>query len=119
MLCLVKLNYRQVLRPSEEDDLVKFLGKHSKPLVFDRHFYSLDWDRHNLQVNLVNMVREPVDRIVSQFYYLRSNKRWSWRNKKPPAHWFDKDFDTCVLEGDPECEVGKLGLILNITICFC
>ena len=96
---------RQVLRPVDEVNLVKFLRRHSKPLVFDRHFYSLNWSRHELQANLINMVREPMDRIVSQFYYLRSDKRWSWRKNKPPTDWFEKDFDTCVLQGDAECQV--------------
>ena len=107
-----------MLRPNEEDDLVTFLTKHSQPFVFDRHFYNINWDRHNLQVNLINMVREPVDRIVSQFHYLRSSKRWSWRSKAPPAQWFDKDFDGCVVSGDQECQIGGGGQDMQLTY-FC
>ena len=106
------------MRPADEVNLAKFLARHSKPLVFDRHFYSLDWSQHKLEANLINMVREPMDRIVSQFHYLRSNKRWSWRKKKPPSVWFQKDFNACVLGGDPECQIGGGGQDMQLTY-FC
>ena len=32
-----------------------------------------------LQVNLVNMVREPVSRAVSNFYFVRNPRRWQGR----------------------------------------
>ena len=53
------------------------------------------------------MVREPVDRIISQFYYLRSLKRWKSK-ERPPKQWFQKEFQKCVLNGDKECQVLNL-----------
>lgn len=50
------------------------------------------------------MIREPVDRIVSQFHYLRSTKRWGSK-PSPPRDWFRKDFSSCVKSGDLECQV--------------
>ena len=45
-----------------------------------------------------------MDRVVSQFHYLRSVKRW--RNKTaPPQEWFKKDLASCVKSGDLECQV--------------
>ena len=32
-----------------------------------------------LQVNLINMVREPVSRAVSNFYFVRNPRRWQGR----------------------------------------
>lgn len=59
------------------------------------HFY--------FQVNMINMIREPVDRVVSMFHYLRSAKRW--RSKPaPPQEWFKKDMASCVKSGDLECQ---------------
>ena len=64
------------------------------------------------QVNLVNMVRDPVSRLVSQFYYLRAAKRWT-RAERPPQVWFSKKLETCVLSGDTECQVKYYLLFLN------
>ena len=60
------------------------------------------------------MVREPVERVISMFYYIRSHMRWSrkrWKGKKnvPPASWFEKTFDDCVLTNDPECHLEMKG----------
>ena len=112
-----------MLQPSEEKDLFKNIVGHSNKLyVYDRHFYQFDWSNlpntqvnKNLsknrftympwfQVNMINMVREPVDRIISQFYYLRSLKRWKSK-ERPPKQWFQKEFQKCVLNGDKECQV--------------
>ena len=53
----------------------------------------------------MNMVREPVNRLISQFYYLRSIKRWNGKKERPPKEWMEKDFDACVRSGDLECRV--------------
>ena len=52
------------------------------------------------------MVRDPIDRFVSFFYYVRSEKSWSSMSgtHKPPKEWFDKDINTCVTSGDLECQ---------------
>ena len=88
-------------------------------MVFDRHFFQPDWaSLGEKQVNMMNMVRDPVDRTVSHYYYLRSNKRWSGRPTKPPLAWFNKDFETCVGDGDLECQVGGGGQDMQLTY-FC
>ena len=58
-------------------------------------------------VNFMNMIRNPVDRVVSEFYFNRWNARWivKFMKKKPPRKWFQKDFSECVLTNDPECQV--------------
>ena len=60
--------YRRKISTEDENDLVDFLSKEEKPLVFDRHFYIFDIEKHDLNIELINMVRDPVDRIVSNFY---------------------------------------------------
>ena len=111
---------RQVLTAEEERALISRLErKAGRPAVFDRHFFSPDWARLGQQsVNMMNMVREPVARTISQYYYLRSDKRWSWRPSQPPQAWFNKDFESCVGEGDLECQVGGGGQDMQVTY-FC
>ena len=67
------VNQHQVLTPSEESAMVAALKRDSSSVLFDRHFYIFDLLARVEAVNFewVNMVREPVSRLVSQFHYLR------------------------------------------------
>ena len=67
------VNQHQVLTPSEESAMVAALERDSSSVLFDRHFYIFDLLARVEAVNFewVNMVREPVSRLVSQFHYLR------------------------------------------------
>ena len=98
---------RQVLTDTEETEIFTRLTSLDQPVVFDRHFYQPDWSRRE-EVNLVNLVREPVSRMISQYYYLRSPSRWSWRPEAPPQAWMTKDLSSCVLEGDLECDIATV-----------
>ena len=53
--------------------MVAALERDSSSVLFDRHFYIFDLLARVEAVNFewVNMVREPVSRLVSQFHYLR------------------------------------------------
>jgi len=117
-----RVYWKQVLTPSEESSLVAALERDSSSVLFDRHFYIFDslllMEESAVNFDWVNMVREPVARLVSQFHYLRSARRWSKRSRKPPSEWFLKSLDRCVDENDPECLVGSGGQDLQLTY-FC
>lgn len=57
----------------------------------------------------VNIVRDPVERVISWYYYVRAP--WYYVERKqifpdlplPDPNWLKKDFETCVLKGDREC----------------
>nr|CAD7450874.1 unnamed protein product [Timema bartmani] len=57
----------------------------------------------------VNLVRDPVERVISWYYYVRAP--WYYVERKqafpdialPDPLWLKKDFETCVLRGDSEC----------------
>ena len=36
------------------------------------------------EVNWINVIRDPIDRVVSSFNYLRSKDRWKGVIEKPP-----------------------------------
>ena len=108
----------QVLGPAEEAALVASLAAMAAagPLMFDRHFYVLvrrrlavctttqDFARHpGLDFEWINFVREPVARVVSMFHYLRRRERWGAGG--PEGAWREKALDSCVLQGDLECQV--------------
>ena len=48
--------------------------------VYIRHVRSPDWVKHGLHVNLVNMVRDPIQRMMSWFYFIRYN--WTFKEGK-------------------------------------
>ena len=58
---------------------------------------------------MMNMVRDPVNRVISSYYYIRrKNAGWLGRRSKeeiPSKEWFEKDFNECVKSGDSECQV--------------
>lgn len=114
--------WKQVINPEEELSMARMLKHESGTfgdLLFDRHFYVFDFSAQpDLGFDWVNMVREPVSRLTSQFYYLRSPRRWRNKARRPPTSWMEKELDTCVLEGDPECQVGAGAQDLQLTY-FC
>ena len=52
-------------------------------------------------------MRDPVERIASNFYYMRSRSRWDGKDFQlaPDKSWFNKTIDECVFNNDPECMV--------------
>jgi len=99
----------QVLSPTKEEELAKQVTKMGEngPVIFDRHFFTMENDRHHEHnFEWINIVREPVSRLVSMFHYLRKPARWASKKNRPPESWFNKSLDACVLQGDKECQVG-------------
>ncbi|XP_034484056.1 heparan sulfate 2-O-sulfotransferase pipe isoform X3 [Drosophila innubila] len=79
----------------------------------------------------INMVRDPIERLVSWFYYVRAPwyladrvNSFGKAYKVPSRKWLQKDFNRCVLEHDPECvyepmEMDNLGDHRRQTLFFC
>ncbi|XP_052843961.1 heparan sulfate 2-O-sulfotransferase pipe isoform X4 [Drosophila gunungcola] len=69
----------------------------------------------------INLVRDPIERLVSWFYYARAPWYLAERRETfgdavqmPSIEWLKKDFNRCIEERDPECvyeqmETGNLG----------
>ena len=96
--------------PWEQQQLAETLTSFSKPTVWVRHYNFLDFDSFGLaSPTWVNLVRDPVERVISNFYYRRAG--WNIVEKKlafpdeplPDPEFLRRDFESCVLEGDPEC----------------
>lgn len=78
--------------------------------VYVKHVCYTNFTKFNLPTPIyVNLVRDPIERIISWFYYIRAS--WYFVERKqafpdlplPNSSWLRKDFETCVLRGDPEC----------------
>ena len=57
--------------PNKEIELMETVKKMEKDAVYIRHVWIPDWEKYNLEVNLVNMVRDPISRMASWFYFVR------------------------------------------------
>jgi len=79
----------------------------------------------------INLVRDPIERLISWFYYARTSwyladrvNAFGNEYKMPSKEWLQKDFDRCILEHDPECvyeqlEMENLGDHRRQTLFFC
>ena len=81
-----------------------------KSLVYDRHMYYIDVERYLQGENVTtfpnwfNFVRHPVSRFESEFYYLRSAKRWKRIKSRPKMEWFNLTLDRCMETNAIECD---------------
>ena len=57
--------------PRKEKALVSAVKALPKNAVYVRHIYNPDWKRLGVKVNLVNMIRDPISRMASWFYFVR------------------------------------------------
>ncbi|XP_017041501.1 heparan sulfate 2-O-sulfotransferase pipe isoform X2 [Drosophila ficusphila] len=94
----------------------------SRANTYTKHVAFIDFDHLDEPWPIyINMVRDPIERLVSWFYYARAPWYLAERRQvfgdavqMPSIEWLKKDFNRCIEEGDPECvyeqmEVGNLG----------
>lgn len=100
----IKLTY------NEEKWLSNLLDFFNPPSVYVKHVCFVNFTQFNLDMPIyVNMVRDPVERVISWYYYVRAP--WYFVERKrafpelplPNPNWLKKDYDTCVRRGDKEC----------------
>ncbi|XP_054732194.1 heparan sulfate 2-O-sulfotransferase pipe-like [Anastrepha obliqua] len=100
---------RPILNENEEGDLVENIANADDGTVFVSHVNYLNFTKYDTPKPIyVNMVRDPVERVISWYYYIRSpwifvpNRRKSNR-EMPNPQWVNTEFDQCVLTGDRAC----------------
>lgn len=107
---LQQLAKRQ-LKPYEQYELAEKVSGLDEGSIWIQHVNWIDFEEFDLPKPIyINMVRDPVDRVISWYYYVRgAYKNAIEYNKDPnkpirPAQWYKKDFNHCVRSGDPECQ---------------
>merc|ERR1719348_2399372 len=100
----IKLTY------NEEKRLSKLVNSFQPSSVYVKHVCFSNFSKFNLDMPIyVNMVRDPVERVISWYYYVRAP--WYFVERKrafpdlplPNPNWLKKDFETCVATNDHEC----------------
>ena len=55
----------------KEKELMRTIASLPRGSVYVRHVWNPNWQKHNMTVNLVNMVRDPIERMASFFHFIR------------------------------------------------
>lgn len=100
-----------MLTPSFEETLVEEILNTQQPGSYSKHVAYIDFeDLDDPEPIYINLVRNPVERIISWFYYIRApwyiaerKKMFPKQYKLPSVQWLKKDFSECVMNQDPEC----------------
>lgn len=113
---LKKKTVRQ-LQPVVQSERAIYLYNQPAGTVYIEHTSWIDFNAYNLPKPIfINLVRDPVERMISWYYYVRNSYLNAiFYRKNPnapikPTAWFKKSFNDCVRNGDPECQYIPLSL---------
>lgn len=96
---------KRILTSDEQVEFVEEVMSMKAPCSYDRHIYFLDFEEFgHANPTYVNMIRDPVDRIASSFYYSRAiaARRSDPKLRKAPR-WLRETFEECVQRGGDGC----------------
>ncbi|XP_065284809.1 uronyl 2-sulfotransferase isoform X1 [Dermacentor albipictus] len=97
---------KRMLTSDEQAEFVEEVMSLRAPCSYDRHVYFLDFEEFgHANPTYINMVRDPVDRIASSFYYSRAiaARRRDPTLRKVPPRWLRETFEECVQRGGDGC----------------
>lgn len=94
---------------TEQEELVHIISNMMEPIAYTMHFNFINFREFALpQPIYINMVRDPIERVISWFYYRRTPwhaaQMYRLTDKFRPPVWYKKDFEECVLKHDAECQ---------------
>lgn len=95
----------------EQRQLARRISELDEGTVYIEHVNWIDFEEFDLPKPIyINMVRDPVERVISWYFYARGAYKNAIEYKKDtdrpirPESWYKKDFNFCVRSGDPECQ---------------
>ncbi|XP_039484997.1 heparan sulfate 2-O-sulfotransferase pipe-like [Drosophila santomea] len=120
-----------LLETAEQSDLIDNIVNLEDGTVFASHVNFLNFTKHEQPRPIyVNMVRDPVERVISWYYYIRAP--WVFvpgrrRNNRemPNPKWVNTEFEQCVTSGEKVCTYIENSLLERVgdhrrqTLFFC
>ncbi|KAH8322060.1 hypothetical protein KR059_001423 [Drosophila kikkawai] len=108
---------KRQLKPLAQAEVAGYVYNMEEGSVYIEHIPWIDFNEYNLPKPIfINLVRDPVERMISWYYYVRNSYRNAifYRNNPlaplKPTAWFKKSFNDCVRSGDPECQYVPLAV---------
>ncbi|XP_030387991.1 heparan sulfate 2-O-sulfotransferase pipe-like [Scaptodrosophila lebanonensis] len=102
--------FRQLNR-TKQREAAEFIADLEEGTFYIEHINWLDFEDFDLPKPIyMGMVRDPIERVISWFYYVRGSYKNAIEYRKfpnkriRPAAWYKKNFNDCVRSGDPECQ---------------
>ncbi|XP_017840005.1 heparan sulfate 2-O-sulfotransferase pipe-like, partial [Drosophila busckii] len=107
----LKVPSRRQLGPAKRAQKAEYIYNLEPGTAYIEHTSWIDFGELNLPKPIyINLVRDPVERVISWYYYVRNSYLNAiYYRKNPfatikPTAWFKKSFNDCVRNGDPECQ---------------
>ncbi|CAD7083095.1 unnamed protein product [Hermetia illucens] len=103
-----------LLTEDEQQDLAEEVADIEEPAAYSKHVAFVNFTHFDVPRPIyINLVRDPVERIISWFYYIRAP--WYFVERKmindklplPKPAWLRKDFESCIKNGDKECQFSQ------------
>ncbi|XP_012157989.2 heparan sulfate 2-O-sulfotransferase pipe [Ceratitis capitata] len=102
---------KRQLEKHEQRELAETISEFVEGSVYIEHVNWIDFEAFDLPKPIyINLVRDPVERVISWYFYSRGAYKNAIEYRKNPdkpiksAEWYKKDFNECVRSGDPECQ---------------
>jgi len=108
---VTQFKHQLTLQDQLEVGLNMSLWARESPVLYHGHFAHFPLARLGLQARpiYINLIRRPLDRLVSHYYFLRYGD--DVLTSKVRAREGDTtSFDDCVLQGGPDCDPKKMWL---------
>lgn len=105
-----KANRSYFLKMQQEKDLAVKLSSFKETLEYSEHTAFINFTDFNRSSPIyINMVRDPIERVISAYYFVRNPAVYAStlvkRPNTPRKHkdWFELDFNDCVRKNYSEC----------------
>ncbi|XP_070568986.1 uronyl 2-sulfotransferase-like [Ptychodera flava] len=94
-------------------ELVNMVSELEAPFIFERHFHYIDFEKFGaIQPIYINIIRDPISRFTSQYYYKRFGDEVIDKVYKGPEEYLNMTINECVLSNNKECSSQKLFYIV-------
>ncbi|CAB3990562.1 uronyl 2-sulfotransferase [Paramuricea clavata] len=113
------MNYPYQLGRNEQKRISDFMSALRTPFLYHRHMHYFDFKTFGgPSVAYINLIRDPVSRSVSHFYFRRYGDNLLNKTRvKNKIKNRDMTYDECVLKKETEC-VGNWGIFFIVPF-FC
>jgi dermatan/chondrotin sulfate uronyl 2-O-sulfotransferase UST len=103
-IVLSDIGNQKELSLSEQIDLVNYINHLPPPFIYSRHMHYIDFQRLGaVPLVHINIIRDPISRFVSQFYFKRFGDGRP-RNRTSIFHGkVHQTVDQCVERNEGEC----------------